>query len=635
MRAVIGAVASLDGSPVDREEIASLAGRARLPWGGRARIWAGDEIGQLWIPARPVADGPAAGGKRLRFESGRYTAVLDGTLDNRSELASELGLECDPTDPPRPEEVVVAAYERWGVDSAARLVGELAVILWDARERTVFALRDAFGCRELFYRRRENRLLIASQLQMLVERPAPSDVDEDYVADFLAKQFFYTARTPIRSVRRLQSAHWLTFAAGQLTTQRYWSLPDRDHDLPDDVDSAESFLELLREGVERCLLTDGRTWAELSGGLDSSSIVCLAHEILQQRPDRLRDFGTLTMTYHSTPQSDEREWSRAVVERTGIRNVEVPCDDRFFEGMEEASLYRNEPHFGILCHPMFEAEAKALHEAGVDSVLSGARAESVVLSDSVPPVHLADHLRALRFGSFLRELRRWQRGMKQPLLNLALRFGLWPLLRPRLFYSSPEDKGGVDAWVDRDFARRMELGARAQRGHLTERFSSRARQVVAEGLARSEQMVARGLGDWAFEMRHPFLHRPLVERAMEIPWEQKVSPDENKPLLRRAMEGRMPEPVRTRRGTRGPGPAGYKAYAARWSAIEPVVSSSLLVEMGYLDRAEFTKAAELVRFGAATRFGAFTSCLAFEYWLRTLVEPSVEAPAVETSSELP
>jgi len=62
----------------------------------------------------------------------------------------------------------------------------------------------------------------------------------------------------------------------------------------------------------------------------------------------------------------------------------------------------------------------------------------------------------------------------------------------------------------------------------------------------------------------------------------------------------------------------YKAFAKRWGAIEPLVRSSRLVSMGFIDSAEFTRAAELVRFGAAHQFVAFLSCLAFEYWLRTV-----------------
>ena len=634
MRAVIGVIVPLDGGVVSREEIVHLAGRARLPSIRTPSLVEDGGIALLSIAAtgRSTPSSPSER-KSPALRSDRFLAIADGTLDNRAELAEELGLAQFPGVPVSAESVLAAAYERWGADCPSHLVGELAFVLWDKRDRRLLASRDALGSRELFYRRMGNRLVIASQLQMLLRDPSASDLDEEYVADFLAKQFFYGESTPFKSISRIQAGHSLEFADGQVTIRRFWSAADYfDGASSSHHPGVEEFLDLLREGVERCLATADRTWAELSGGLDSSSVVCLANELVQTGKARGTDVGTLTLTYDATPQSDEREWSRAVVEHCGLRNIEIPCDDRFFEGMEEAALYRNEPHFGILCHPMFEAETNALRAAGVGALLSGARAESIVGHDSMPPVHLADYLRQLRITAFFRDLRRWQQATRIPLTNLVLKFALLPLVKPGVFYSSNEDRGEIDRWIHKGFARRMQVQDRARLVHTSKRFPSRAAQATAEKLAHSEQMISRGLIEWSCELRHPFLYRPLVELALKIPWEEKVVPDMGKPLLRRAMEGRLPDKVRTRRGGRGPGPAGYKAYAARWSSIEPVVRSSLLVELGYLDREEFYRAAELVRFGAATKYGAFTSCLAFEYWLRSVLGHSDRARSAGSAS---
>jgi asparagine synthase (glutamine-hydrolysing) len=121
---------------------------------------------------------------------------------------------------------------------------------------------------------------------------------------------------------------------------------------------------------------------------------------------------------------------------------------------------------------------------------------------------------------------------------------------------------------------------------------------------RTEGLATRGSLEWTCEVRHPFIYRPLVELALAIPWEQKHSPRGSKPLLRRAMTGLLPEPVRTRR--------------TRAGLIEPVVRSSRLVSMGILDGARLHQAAQLVRFGAAESFADFLSCLSFEVWLRSV-----------------
>lgn len=146
--------------------------------------------------------------------------------------------------------------------------------------------------------------------------------------------------------------------------------------------------------------------------------------------------------------------------------------------------------------------------------------------------------------------------------------------------------------MNRDFARRLRLRDRTRQTRGRRQFGDLTFQLQYEKLIRSEQMVPRGFTEWSCEVRHPFAYRPLVELLFEIPWEEKVCPHVGKPLLRRALTPLLPEKVRTRQGGAGPGPAAYKAYSRRWASIEPVVRSSVLVAMGYLDGSEFERSAE-------------------------------------------
>ena len=618
MRAAIGGILNLDGGPVETREMEELAARARLPHGGSPLIFQSGGGGLIRIPAWPAASARPPGA------AGRCAVAVDGTLDNRGELARELGLSPEAASPGGEPLLIAAAYERWGEECCARLLGEFAFLLWDPAARRLLAARDTFGLRELFYRQSPGRLLIASQLQML-GRPRLADLNEDYIADFVTGQVSIGPATPFHGTARLEAGHCLTAADGRISSRRFWDFTEQTAPLErSEAETLEQFLALFREAVGRSLDTGGRVWSELSGGLDSSSIVCIAAEILAGDPERARDFATTTFVWDETPQSDERQFAEPVARQYGLANHQIRCDDLFFDDMTEASLYRNEPHFGLFTHPMFQAQTALLRSSGVEVLLCGSRAESVVLSDLTPPLHLADHLRGLRFGAFGRELLHWQRGTHRPLANLVLAFVLRPLLQRGRYLRSSEDEGTVDPWVGKDFARRLHLRDRLRRSRVERRFHSLAQQLQAERLRRSEQMVHRGFHEWACEVRYPFLYRPLVELALTIPWEQKVSPEMGKLLLRRSLAGRLPDIVRNRRGSAGPGPSAYKAYAKRWPAIEPLVRSSLLVSMGYLDRAEFTREAELVRFGMSQKFGAFTSCLAFEVWLRAVTG---EAPA--------
>lgn len=632
MRVAIGAIVNHDGGPVEPGELDRLCARAHLPWGGSPRRWFGDGCALLSIPAferaPPRAVTAARDGDGAAAGDDRYAVVVDGSLDNGAELARELGLQEESAAPGNEAHLIAVACERWGDASAARLIGEFAFLAWDRRQRRLLAGRDAFGLRELFYTDGGRQFSAASQLQMLIARPGLSDLDVEYVADFLACLASRGPATPFKTVRRLQPGHRLTLAAGQVETRCVWEPADLA--LPrheTDKDYVDHFLALFQEAVEHCLASGQRVWAELSGGLDSSSITCVAQETMQRDPTLDRDFATMSWVWKDTPQSDERQWSDKVVEKYHIPNHQVWCDDLFFDGAHEESRCRNEPHFGIFCHPMARAQAELLRASGVEVLLTGSRAEGVVLANTPAPVHLADMVRRRDLGPFLHQLLAWQRGTHQPLANLLFAFVLQPLLGRRRYLRSRDDRGILDPWVDKEFAHRMQLRDRMRDAIAKKRFHSIAQQLQYEHLLRSDQMMVRGLMEWAVEIRHPFLYRPLVELALAIPWEQKVSPREYKLLLRRGLDGRLPEEVRTRTTGSGFGPAAYKAYAKRWASIEPVVRSSLLVSMGFVDAAELRRAAELARFGASPGFAAFLTCLSFEYWLRSILGHEAERPS--------
>src|SRR5436305_128955 len=357
MRAVIAAIVSLDGAPVDPSELELFASRAQLPRGGRPRLAVRQGAGLLWIPAHPAAGGqigselggPPHGGKPP--VQGGCEVVVDGTLDNRVELARELGLPAVAA-PGAEADLIAAAYERWAMDCPAHLVGELAFLLWDPSRLRLLAASDAFGMRELYYAVVDRQVRIASQLQMILPRPSLSDLDEEYAADYFVSSVSCRPSTPFKAVRRLQAGHLMIVAAGRLAAHRWWS-PDPPS-LPGDCDEEEvvnRFRTVLAEAVERCL--DGRrAWAELSGGLDSSSIVCLAHEILRRDPARASELATVRYVWKDTPQSDEREFQEPVIEKYGLINHRICCDDLFFDAAPEESRNRSQPEPGGLFQPV-------------------------------------------------------------------------------------------------------------------------------------------------------------------------------------------------------------------------------------------------------------------------------------------
>lgn len=137
-------------------------------------------------------------------------------------------------------------------------------------------------------------------------------------------------------------------------------------------------------------------------------------------------------------------------------------------------------------------------------------------------------------------------------------------------------------------------------------------------IVRSEQLIHRGYVDWSLEVRYPFLYKPLVEFCFAVPWEIKHRPGEHKSLLRLGLEGVLPERVRQRRSWTGPTTAAFKTLVRSRRFLDDLASSSYLVELGVFDRDEWLHALRLARQGHCDNFVALTSCMAFEYWLRSV-----------------
>ncbi|MEM9598305.1 MAG: asparagine synthase-related protein, partial [Acidobacteriota bacterium] len=606
----------LDGGSVEADDARRLLGRGRTrgPQNGGSFVGAGaagaHHTAALSVELAPSPEGAAG-------NDGGW-AMLDGVLDNRRQLARLLGS----AEPPSSDAGwVLEAYRRWGDDFASHLVGEFAAVVWDRRRRRLLAVRDPFGVRQLFYRRRGRRLEIASQTWQLADPGAGFDaIDPEFLADFLACQISVGDSTPFLGVRRLPAGHTLIADGGTVRISPHYRLPDDlDTGCRTAEDYAERFRDLFGEAVGHALETPGRVWSELSGGLDSSAIVSMVGHLRERGPDPAPGFGAITLAWPQTQISDETAWARLVAEPLGIEHRVLPCDDAFFDDAQDGALSRSEPHFGILCTPMHRRQAEVLEQGGVDVLLSGARAEGVVLDDFAP-LHLADLLRTGRWLRLGRELKAWQRRSREPFLNLFYWSCLRPLLAPGTLDEDVEIRQRIPEWIEPAFASRLNLGDRLG-PRQPRRYRSIAQQSQFERLQRSEQMLHRGHMELSVETRYPFLYRPLVEHCFATPWEIKHRPGWHKALVRDGLRGILPEQIVRRQQWASPTAAAFKSLRRCYPGLRRLADDLWLAKLGAVEPHAFRRALEQARHGACLSFVALTSTLACEYWLRAHVAP--------------
>ncbi len=252
--------------------------------------------------------------------------VMDGYLTNWEELRRDL-IERGAVLRNRSDaELVLRAYEQWGEDCAARIEGEFAFIIADQRAHRIYAARDHQGLRPLFYYEDRGALLIASDLAAIVDAldalPTPN---LDYLAGVAAVQLFLPHDTVWNGVKRLQQAYWLSHDGEKLVQRRYFELPLGERlRYRTDAEYAEHYRAMLSDALRRTTRSHVPIGMAVSGGLDSSSLYCLAHRLEAQ--GQLLAPGFQGYTLAGTPGSSNYElpYARAAAAHVGRSLTEVP-----------------------------------------------------------------------------------------------------------------------------------------------------------------------------------------------------------------------------------------------------------------------------------------------------------------------
>jgi asparagine synthase (glutamine-hydrolysing) len=551
----IAAVYYLDGRPADRGLIGGMLGAAayRGPDGLFSWIDGPVALGHAMLRITPEAIGES---QPLVDERTGLAVAMDGRVDNRDELKELLerqGLRlASNTD----AEIVLRAYQCWGEESPAKILGDFAFALWDRRKRQLFCVRDFASVQPFFYYLDDRSFICASEpQQILIEPSVPREPDETVVGVYLSGMLMDPVATVYRAIRRLEGGCSLTVRPGKIDRRRYFDLdPAKKIRYRTDAEYAEHFESLFKQAV-RCRMRniDGVA-AELSGGLDSSLVVGTVQRLLREGIAPAARFETFSIKFDD-PQADERGFIADVAAMWGLEtNWSAPFYAKFADYLADIRRY----HY-LCARPNFVMDGlmhRAMHERGYRVVLTGQGGDQWF---SGSPDCFADLLCDFRFVELFRLLRGEAAyptrvlGGQGP-LALLLRRTLWPLVPPQPKFLLNQLRGVrlVPPFVNSDFARRLDLErlrntpTRQLRGLD---FSQRTMfQVLNLGISiHFAELNERECARAGLEGRHPFYDRRIIEFAFAIPEDQRCRPRETKYVIRQAGRGMLPESVRQRR----------------------------------------------------------------------------------------
>jgi asparagine synthase (glutamine-hydrolysing) len=485
-------------------------------------------------------------------DTGDVRLVWDGRLDNRQELTVTLGADMAPgagaTDPA----LVLRAYRRWGLRALDHMVGEFAFALWDDRVQTLVCARDRLGLKPLHYTWAGPTLFFGSEIKpLLAARGAIPEPDDEMVLAFLLREFRERDhdRTFFRGMCRLPPGHVLTVRNGVARVGRYWAIdPLRETRYARDDEYVDHFLTLFAEAVRCRLRSEFPIGVFVSGGLDSSAILCTAERYGGGPDGGVPALEAFTL-FSDDPASDERTFARDVVAATGRKGHEIhAADDDPLHRIDELLWEVESPIVGAARQSVL-AGTDAVLAWGCRVLLSGDGGDHLL--DEVG--YLADLVHELRLRRFLHDTRAfasWYGGSRAQFAGMALAL----LVPPRMKYVAKRAlRRAPPPWINGGLARAVGLRDRLREPWHTVPFPSFAQADSYLCVASAYQVLKLEVDERAsaaagVETRFPFLDARLVEYVLSVPSTRRTHGGERKRLLRSAMRGIVPDTIRFRRG---------------------------------------------------------------------------------------
>jgi asparagine synthase (glutamine-hydrolysing) len=488
-----------------------------------------------------------------RDESGSLALTMDGRVDNRAELRAWLEAKGAVLRQETDAELVLRSYEVWGEECPARIVGDFAFAIWDARRRSLFLARDFIGIKPLYYATCGKRFVFASALPPLLLAPGFQRLpNERMIAEYLSCRMASLSETFFQEVFRLTPAHRMTVtAAGPSQPVRYWSAADvpevRERN---DADVEARFLDVFRSAIGARMRCQASAGAELSGGVDSSSVVSLMHRLPaeHQHPP----FETFSQVYPGLP-CDETEFIRLVLDKTGARGNLIPQSDIHPESFaEQARAYADVPDTPNMTatYPVLERA----RDKGIRVLLTGFGGDDWFSGSALYYADLLRQMRLLRLFQYLRQDARAE-AFDSPYRKLYA-CGIRPLLPNPLVQKLRrwlrKDTASPYPWIADDLVARSRLREK----HVPSWTAPSGKGFAHDDLRRVSLHADRGYGlemidrctsRYGIEYRHPFHDRRMVEFSLSLPEAQRRAPGLSKRVLRRAMRDLLPGTIADRR----------------------------------------------------------------------------------------
>jgi asparagine synthase (glutamine-hydrolysing) len=424
--------------------------------------------------------------------------------------------------------------------------------------------------------------------------------------------------TPYKGIHAVPPAHYLVFRKGVPTLRSHWnSVAETKIEYKSNAEYDEHFLSLFRQAVERRVVPGSLILAELSGGMDSSSIVCMADTVVRASSDSTELIDTISYYDPTEPDWDESPYFEGVEKHRGKSGIHLDCSTRVPSYEPLILLDRVYPYPGSDSTSLRIATELDSNIGRYRVILSGMGGDELLGGVPAPLPELADYLRGARFLTLISRATEWCLVSRQPVIYMLFNALVFTT---NLYRPSRLSGDTVPPWLNSEMRQKcfsLNVHDAAKRPRYRDIPSAinggRVWQTVLDALPH---LVPPLVG--CHEYRYPYLDRDLVDFLHRVPREQLVGPGRRRLLMRRALKGIVPIEVleRKRKACISRGPLFVLRNAHQ--KIEELFSDSFCADCGLIDRDKFLRAFRSGIRGDLKWIGQLTRTIGLELWLHSI-----------------
>jgi asparagine synthase (glutamine-hydrolysing) len=491
-----------------------------------------------------IIDLSTAANQPIADHTGRYQIIFNGEIYNFQDVKKLL--PDYPFTTNSDTEVLLAAYSKWGADSLPYLKGMFAFAIWDTVDQSMFIARDRMGVKPVYYFLNEKVFLFASEIRgLLASGIVPKKVNIAAIQEFLSYQSVGLPESAIQGILQLEAGSSITIRDNKVSIKKYWDITSKpivDFDFNDKVGVQQRVRLLLRNAVERRLVSDVPLGAFLSGGIDSSAVVGLMAEAGASRPN------TFTVGFEEK-EFDESGYANVIAKKFNTNHNQVLLQPAvFLDELTNALNAMDTPSGdGVNTYVV----SKAIKKSGLTVALSGVGGDELFAGYPF----FKQYLQLKKYSAVwpAAKLLRWGAGLTLGNSNKALRMKQLlqaPTASIRYFYPefrriiSPQLLASLTNW-NKNQHTLLEKQLTNLPGTLEE-FPLLSQVSIAEYTGYTQHTLLKDMDQFSMavslEAREPFFDHDLIEFVLVIP-DQLKYPIYPKSLLVESLKGLLPDEI--------------------------------------------------------------------------------------------